>query len=345
MPASNTPKRLKTLRRKRFVARGSDKLAGNLVSGVVCVGGDFEVPGDLSADMVCVLGRLTVGGTLHADYVYTGMGIDVGGNLRCGTVQVQSSFGTWLNFDEIADTMAALCELNTRGDDEFLTGVERVRDDELLDLVDAYYEDALVVVGDCAMYGDTDIGGNVVVGGLFNPDDASIAGALEAGSIFGEGDLRVTSSVDCKTFVEVQGDVFLDGDLQCERVIYTHRLRADSVVVFGADDKKSSLCCLGDLEAGSIECGGSILVDGGSIRCEGYIRSPSWILATGTITAGRDHGVLAVLNVPRSQWLASGYVCAQAKPRNLLTGAFRPLGRTSKDSDGPRPARVLRKAR
>ncbi len=169
---------------------------------------------------------------------------------------------------------------------------------------------------------------------MFNPDDCDVwSGSIDAESIFVEGDL-FSCNINCKKELEVQGDVNVDGFIDCGQLL--------AATVSAGDITTSHVN--GNIEcdalmAENVTAQGAIICRG-TIVCRGYLRAQGCITASGEIKAGKDHGILAGTGVPRSAWLRAGYVCSPIRPRNILTGLYRPLAKRLKSSDDLRPARI-----
>jgi cytoskeletal protein CcmA (bactofilin family) len=323
------------VRRKNLFHRNNLVVPGDLrISETLCVGGNLTVMGDLNAGSVYCLGRLIVSGEIHAGTVYTGLGVETKGDLHAISLTAKAGSGFAPNFEEVAAYIVGWAVKNGEEIDEVTA---HLADESVLQELGYDIDpDTIVVAGDCIVSGPVDVVGNIVVSGLFNPDDADIwSGNLEADRIFVEGDLRV-DNVSCLNQCEVQGDIHVPGFIDCARL---------SACAIGAGDVTTrhleeghSIECL-SLNAENVAAGGSIMCSG-SITCTGYLRSDGSITARGGIKAGKDHGILAGLGFARSEWLREGYVCCVVRPRNILTGLYRPLASRLKALEDPRPARI-----
>ena len=142
------------------------------------------------------------------------------------------------------------------------------------------------------------------------------------GSSVAAGQLLCASSFYLKNFLEVSGDVKIGGCLSVGEWIHAENLTVQGYV------RASDILC-----SGSIDVEGSIHIDkgitaegtmlsGAGISAGAYIKAGGFIASRTAITAGKDYGVLAGLNFPRSSWHDRGYVCAPGLPENILSGIY-----------------------
>ncbi len=354
--------RAKTL--KKINVRSHFSHRGNLVvKEYAQVGGDLTVDGDLTlhGPLFC-LGRITVTGSLDAFEVMAGQGIEVSGDIKASAL---TDIYEGAYHPEGMKTVASIVSHFSPG---FTAEVECEEDalDLIIDqatlgeLESSAYERpyAIIVGGGCWVEGPLNANGPVSVGGHFSPDFCQVEGNIDVKTAdIDEGDLSCHS-------IHAQKWVHVAGDLDCIEVSCQQLEVGGAVVVeenidvTGGDtleddrryrstpaasgerkmkDVLASLHCHGDLKAGSITAGGSVLVDGKLHCSHGYLRADRSITSSGQITTSKNFGILAGLGVARTQWLQEGYVTAAVKPMRLLTGKYRPLARRRRYSS-PKPA-------
>jgi hypothetical protein len=358
----------KTIRRKNLKSRTHVVIAGNLaLSGFARVGGHLTIEGDLRVDgTLACLGHLTVKGSLQAGQVLVGLGMDVAGDLRASSIWAYGGWGREADLQSIAESIITWPTYLSPSDDVLARAVEMIVDESTLDELSVWFPWQLPVIkvdGDCSVAGLVRAFGCIEVGEHFNPDNCTVTGGIISAKTVGiDGDL------DCGSLYSQQW-IFVEGDLNCSMVECSQLTTwgtanvYETIVATGGDtycdgaspevtyrstevdynDKQTgdidpSIQCGGQLVATAVTSGGSILVDD-LIACKGYLKANRTITCGGTITTGKQFGILAGLDVSRDKWLTDGYVCAAQKPLRILTGNYRPLGRRRRGSD-PKPARL-----
>lgn len=356
-----------TIKRKIIKSRCHVVIPGSLVlSGYAQVGGDLLVEGDLRVDgpLLC-LGRLTVKGSLRAGDVIVGRGMEISGDMDATSVDARGDCGMKTDLNEVAQRIACWIPGLTPSDEKIDTALDWISDEATLcDLQEEFLPPgpAIKVGGRCTVAGWVRVIGSVQVGSHFNPDDCSVtSGNVCAETVLTEGDLDC-GGLYARRWVMVQGDLRC-AVVECSQLETWGIAEADETIVATGGDTKSSetsadgpyrslelandhaemrdvvssIRC-GTLKAGAVTAGGSILVEG-PIDCAGYLRASRSITSGGTITTGRQFGILAGLDVARPKWLTVGYVCAKAKPPRIRTGTYRTLAKRRTFSD-PKPARL-----
>lgn len=322
-----------SVRRKNLFHRNNLVISGDLrVSKTLCVGGNLTVIGNLDASEVYCLGRLIVQGEIQALNIYTGLGVEVKGDLNTISLTTKGGSGFAPDFDEVALYIVAWAVNKAGGVDDSTSFL--ADEDVLSELIEDISSDSIVVGGDCIVAGPVNVVGNIAVCGLFNPDETEVyAGSVEANTIFAEGDFRA-DNVTCKGLFEVQGCLDVPGSVDCAQLIGDTVTAGDITTLH----REGNIDCY-SLDVVSVTANGSIMCRG-PITCAGYLSAQGCVTAAGEIKAGKDHGILAGLGVPRSEWLRAGYVCSPVRPRNILTGLYRSLANRLKKYEDPRPSRI-----
>jgi predicted acyltransferase (DUF342 family) len=356
--------RTKTL--KKINVRSHFSHVGNLVvKEYAQVGGDLSVDGDLTlhGPLFC-LGRIIVKGSLDAYEVTAGQGIETTGDIRASALvgiydPVRAPDGIY----EVASRIRYFSPGFTADVESDEDALEFIVDQATLDELESTAIEktsAIMVTGDCWVEGPVKTNGDVSVEGHFSPDFCRVEGNIDVRTAnVDEGDLSC-HSIHAQEWLYVAGD--LDAiEVSCQQLeVGGSTVVEENIDVTGGDtlegdgryrsisatrkdkqkkDVLASLHCHGDLKAGSITVGGSVLVDGDLHCSRGYLRADRNITSAGRITTSESFGILSGLGVARTQWLQEGYVTAAVEPLHLLTGAFRPLGRRPRYSS-PKPARL-----
>lgn len=323
----------KRIQRKNLFHRNHLVVDGDLrVTETLRVGGNLTVMGDLYAGNVYCLGRLVVHGEIIAQTIYSGLGVEAKGDLYTISLDVMGHPAHLPDFDKVA---GYIVDVTVRKSANFEDSLSYLADENVIEeLKEEDHLMSVVVGGDCVVDCAVKVIGDVKVGGVFYPGDVEIyVGSLYAERIVVDGDL-VTSNVSCAQSFEAGGTVDVPGDIDCAELLGGTVLAGNLIT----RAENGNIKC-DSLEAENVTSNGSIVCSG-PITCKGYLRAQGYIAASGSITAGKDHGILSGLGVPRSEWLRAGYVCGPTRPRNILTGVYRPLATRIKKFDDPRPARI-----
>lgn len=326
--------RQRGIKRKQLIHRNDLEVHGDLqISDLLCVGGDLTVHGNLKASELYCLGQLKVTGDIQVSFLNVGLGIEAGGSIFSDYVEVSGSCFDAQEFDQLI--LERVAPRRVQED-----GLYFLADDETASRCEERISESIVSVkGDFIVSGRVEINCAVTVGGLFNPDDAEVGGPLDAAQIYVEGDLW---SVSC---IDVTGDIVVDGDLLVSGWINSASVSAEKLV---AGEIKTFHVAHGNITCSALEveedvsCSGTVIATEG-IKVGRYLRAQGSIATRGTITTGKDFGILAGLGHPRSAWRQSGYVCAQSRPKNILSGEYAPLSKRLNRYEEPRPAKRVRR--
>lgn len=245
----------------------------------------------------------------------------------------------------------------------------------LRERLDGYGHRRAISVGRACRASGTYVVGDVEVGQRFQAEYCSLAGDLKAEEVrilgghlsasgdviatrwvYADGSLEVAnlvcSHLEART-VHASGEIKVSGgdtdeehwddadeDQDCYREVAWEDANRDDGHKLTERARLPSLRCGEEITAERVTAGGSIRVNG-PIKCHGgYLKASGSITAAGKIAVHKDYGVLAGLGVSRRLWLQEGFVSAPSKPRNTLTGVFRPLAKRKNRGTDPKPARL-----
>lgn len=313
LPAAPEPVQAKTLKRKQFSSTGDVHILGDVtITTQLIVGGDLLIDGDLIAEEVFCLGKLTVTGDIQVQSLYIGQTLDAGGNIDVEFLVKTGCSAEW---------MARVLELDQR---------KLKTDDNFIDL--------LVHPAILARHAQSELpGGSGDIQGL---------GYLSCADLDCQGNLQLDDDLDAAEVQFVGGhlaasSVYVSGDCNCQGEVFS-----ETDIVTGGSLFAGEIVCQGNLAAGSIGSQGDISA-WGSIRAKGEISSlfgeihaGRWIASGATlyaakyikagesvigekgISCGKDYGIFAGSNLPRSAWAKQGMISADSKPRLILSGEF-----------------------
>jgi len=329
-----TNARQASMKRKQLIHRNDLEVHGDLqIAGLLCVGGDLTVHGNLKAGELYCLGQLKVTGDIQVSFLNVGLGIEAGGSIYSDCVRVSGSCFDAQEFDQlIVDRVAP-----RRVQEDALYFLA---DDETASWCEERISEAIVVVkGDFIVSGRVEIKCAITVGGLFNPDDAEISGPLDAAQIYVEGDLWSASCIDATGGIVVEGDLLVSGWINSASVS-ADKLVAGQIKTF--DVVHGNITCSALEVEEDVSCSGTVIATDG-IKVGRYLCAQGSIATRGIITTGKDFGILAGLGHPRSAWRQSGYVCAQSRPKNILSGEYATLSKRLNRDEEPRPTKLIRR--